>query len=80
MLEEETQYFSDASQKLKSEAIKRYYSCLVDVQDKTVQQAFMSTCKFYSQINPDVPEWRIPKEVAMILNPSLRDLLNGKKG
>ena len=64
--------FCFASSELKQEAIKRYYTCLVDVQDKTAQQAFMSTCKFYSQINPEIPEWRVPKEVAMILNPSLR--------
>ena len=72
MKKEENYRFSIASAELKQEAIKRYYTCLVDVQDKTAQQAFMSTCKFYSQINPEIPEWRVPKEVAMILNPSLR--------
>ena len=72
MKKEEKYSFRIASAELKQEAIKRYYTCLVDVQDKTAQQAFMSTCKFYSQINPEIPEWRVPKEVAMILNPSLR--------
>ena len=72
MNKEEKDCFCFASAELKREAIKRYYTCLVDVQDKTAQQAFMSTCKFYSQINPEIPEWRVPKEVAMILNPSLR--------
>ena len=72
MDEEEKDCFCLASAELKKEAIKRYFTCLVDVQDKTAQQAFMSTCKFYSQINPEIPEWRVPKEVAMILNPSLR--------
>ena len=72
MNKEEIYCFCLASPEFKQEAIKRYYTCLVDVQDKTAQQAFMSTCKFYSQINPEIPEWRVPKEVAMILNPSLR--------
>jgi hypothetical protein len=72
MNKEEKYCFCLVSAELKQEAIKRYYTCLVDVQDKTAQQAFMSTCKFYSQINPEIPEWRVPKEVAMILNPSLR--------
>ena len=72
MNNEEKDCFCLASEELKQEEIKLYYTCLVDVQDKTAQQAFMSTCKFYSQINPEIPEWRVPKEVAMILNPSLR--------
>ena len=72
MNKEEKHCFFLASAELKREAIKRYYTCLVEVQEKTAQQAFMSTCKFYSQINPEIPEWRVPKEVAMILNPSLR--------
>ena len=72
MNKEEKYCFCLASTEFKQEAIKRYYTCLVDVQDKTAQQAFMSTCKFYSQINPEIPEWRVAKEVAMILNPSLR--------
>ena len=46
---------------LKREAINRYYTCLVDVQEKTAQKAFMPTCKFYSQINPEIPEWRYQK-------------------
>ena len=61
-----------ASAELKREAINRYHTWLVDVQNKTAQQAFMSTCEFYSQVNPEIPGWRVPKEVAMILNPSLR--------
>ena len=72
MDKEEKYCFCLASAELKQEAIRRYYTCLVDVQNKTAQQAFMSTCEFYSQINPEIPEWRVPKEVAMILNPSLR--------
>lgn len=72
MNKEEKHCFCLASAKLKREAIKCYYTCLVDVQEKTAQQAFMSTCEFYSQINPEIPEWRVPKEVAIILNPSLR--------
>jgi len=72
MNKEEKYCFCFASAELKKEATKRYYTCLVDVQDKTAQQAFMSTCKFFSQINPEIPEWRVPKEVAMILNPNLR--------
>ena len=72
MNKEEKYCFCLASAEFKQKAIKRYYTCLVDVQDETAQQAFMSTCKFYSQINPEIPEWRVPKEVAMILNPSLR--------
>lgn len=71
MNKEEKYCFCCASAELKREAIKRYYTCLVDVQEKTAQQAFISTCKFYIQINPEVPEWRVPKEVAMILNPGL---------
>mgnify|MGYP001281832980 CR=1 FL=1 len=55
------------SEELKREAIKRYYTCLIETPDETAQQAFMYTCKLYSQINPDIPDWRIPKEVAMIL-------------
>jgi len=72
MNKEEKDCLCLASAELKQEAIKRYYTCLVDVQYKTAQQAFRSTCEFYSQINPDIPEWRVPKEVAMILNPGLR--------
>jgi len=72
MNKEEKHCFCLASADLKQEAIKRYYTCLVDVQEKTAQQAFMSTCEFYSQINLEIPKWRVPKEVAMILNPSLR--------
>ena len=72
MHEEKQNCFCFASAELKREAIKRYYTCLIDVQDKTAQQAFMSTCQFYSQINPEISEWRVPKEVAMILNPDLR--------
>ena len=72
MKKEEKHCFRIASAELKQEAIRRYYTCLVDVQNKTAQQSFMSTCEFYSQINPEIPEWRVPKEVAMILNPSLR--------
>ena len=72
MNKEEKDCFCLASEELKQEAIKRYYNCLVDVQDKTAQQAFMCTCEFYSQDNPEIPKWRVPKEVAMILNPSLR--------
>ena len=79
MHEKEKHCFCLASAELKREAIKRYYNCLVDVQNKTAQQAFMSTCEFYSQVTPEIPEWRGPKEVAMILNPSLRVLLNGKE-
>ncbi len=72
MYEEEFTCFCGASAELKREAVKDYYTCLVGVQHKTAQQAFMSTCKFYSQINPEIPDWRVPKEVAMILNPVLR--------
>ena len=72
MDKEEKYCFCLASAELKQEALRRYYTCLVDVQDKTAQQAFMSTCEFYSQINSEISEWRVPKEVAMILNPSLR--------
>ena len=59
-------------EELKREAINRYHTCLVDVQEKTAQKAFMPICKFYRQINPEIPEWRLPKKVAMVLNPSLR--------
>ena len=72
MNEEETQGLFCASAELKQESIKRYYTCLVDVKDKTARQAFMSTCEFFSQLNPEIPDWRVPKEVAMILNPDLR--------
>ena len=72
MNKEEKDFFCLASAELKQEAIKRYYTCLVDVQNKTAQQAFLFTGKFYSQINPEIPEWRGPKEVVVILNPSLR--------
>ncbi len=72
MYKEEIQCACCDSEELKREAIKRYYTCLIDTPDETAQQAFMYTCKLYSQINPEIPDWRIPKEVAMILSSGLR--------
>ena len=72
MNNEEKDCFCLASAELKQEAINGYCTCLVDVKDKTAQQAFSSTCKFYGPSDSDIPEWRVPKAVAMILNPGLR--------
>ncbi len=62
----------NGSEEFKKQAIRRYYACMVNVQERTAQQAFMSTCAFYKYVTPETPDWRVPKEVAMILNPGLR--------
>ncbi len=54
------------------EAIRHYYRCLKKVQNKSAQRAFMVTCEVYGHFYPKTPEWRVPKEVATILNPGLR--------
>ena len=61
-----------SSEKFTDEAIRHYCRYLVKVQNKTAQRAFMVTCEVYGHFYPKTPEWRVPKEVATILNPSLR--------
>jgi len=63
---------SNGSEEFKKQAIRRYYACMVNVQKRTAQQAFMSTCALYRSVTPETPDWRVPKEVAMILNSDLR--------
>ena len=61
-----------SSEEFTDEAIRHYYSYLVKVQNKSAQRAFMVTCEAYGRFYPKTPEWRVPKEVATILNPGLR--------
>ena len=61
-----------SSEEFTDEAVSHYYRHLVKVQNKSAQRAFMVTCEVYGHFYPKTPEWRVPKEVATILNPSLR--------
>ena len=61
-----------SSEEFTDEAVRHYYRHLVKVQNKSAQRAFMVTCEVYGHFYPKTPEWRVPKEVATILNPSLR--------
>jgi len=61
-----------SSEEFTDETISHYYRYLVKVQNKSAQRAFMVTCEVYGHFYPKTPEWRVPKEVATILNPSLR--------
>ena len=61
-----------SSEEFTDEAIRHYYRYLVKVQNKSAQRAFMVTCEAYGYFYPNTSDWRVPKEVATILNPSLR--------
>ena len=61
-----------SSEEFTDETISHYYRYLVKVQNKSAQRAFMVTCEVYGHFYPKIPDWRVPREVAAILNPSLR--------
>ena len=61
-----------SSEEFTDEAIRHYYRYLVKVQNKSAQRAFMVTCETYGHFYPNTSDWRVPKEVATILNPGLR--------
>ena len=54
------------------QAIRHYYRYLVKAQNKSARRASMVTCEMYSHVYPNTPDCRVPKEVAIILNPGLR--------
>ena len=61
-----------SSEEFTDEAIRHYYRYLVKVQNKSAQRAFMVTCEAYEHFYPNTLDWRVPKKVAIILNPGLR--------
>ena len=61
-----------SSEEFTDEAIRHYYRYLVKVQNKSAQRPFMVTCEAYWHFYPNTSDWRVPKEVATILNPGLR--------
>ena len=61
-----------SSEEFTDEATRHDYSYLVKVQNKSAQRAFMVTCEVYGHFYPKTLDWRVPKEVATILNPGLR--------
>ena len=61
-----------SSEEFTDEAIRHYYRYLVKVQNKSAHRPFMVTCEAYWHFYPNISDWRVPKEVATILNPGLR--------